>query len=97
MRHDPHCPACKGKGERDSGGVHPWGQPIMVPCDCYECEDCIGMKEYGCFCMANGADRPGGAFDDMNAEEDAARMTDEFDAKADLPKIIGYAKTGPVK
>lgn len=26
----------------------------------YECEDCIGMKEHGCFCMAMGAHQPGG-------------------------------------
>jgi hypothetical protein len=26
----------------------------------YECEDCIGMKHYGCYCQAMGAARPGG-------------------------------------
>lgn len=33
-KHDPNCPDCKGSGERDSGGVHPWGAPAMIPCDC---------------------------------------------------------------
>lgn len=28
------CPDCNGTGERDSGGVHPWGEPAMLPCDC---------------------------------------------------------------
>lgn len=28
------CPECQGTGVRDSGGVHPWGEPISVPCDC---------------------------------------------------------------
>ena len=28
------CPECLGTGVRDSGGVHPWGEPITVPCDC---------------------------------------------------------------
>jgi len=28
------CPECLGTGVRDSGGVHPWGEPISVPCDC---------------------------------------------------------------
>lgn len=29
--------------------------------DDYECEDCLGMgPAHGCYCMANGAVRPGG-------------------------------------
>jgi hypothetical protein len=31
---DVRCPDCLGSGARDSGGVTPWGEPIMVPCDC---------------------------------------------------------------
>lgn len=31
---DPMCPDCKGTGERDSSGTHPWGAPAMAPCDC---------------------------------------------------------------
>lgn len=27
----------------------------------YDCENCIGMIEHGCFCKANGARRPGGS------------------------------------
>ena len=34
MINDPNCPECKGTGERDSGGTHPWGEPAMLPCDC---------------------------------------------------------------
>lgn len=26
----------------------------------YDCENCIGMPEYGCYCMAMGASAPGG-------------------------------------
>jgi len=26
----------------------------------YECEDCIGMREHGCYCQAMGAVCPGG-------------------------------------
>lgn len=26
----------------------------------YECEDCIGMKEHGCYCLTMGALQPGG-------------------------------------
>lgn len=70
MRHDPKCPACKGTGHRPTGKWLTADVPEMTPCDCYECQDCIGMKEYGCFCMANGASEPGGAFDEMNAQED---------------------------
>ncbi|MBX5130768.1 hypothetical protein HJB53_30220 [Rhizobium lentis] len=32
--YDPNCLECKGTGERDSGGTHPWGAPAMLPCDC---------------------------------------------------------------
>jgi hypothetical protein len=28
------CPECKGTGMADSGGVHPWGEPAMIPCGC---------------------------------------------------------------
>lgn len=28
------CPYCHGTGERDSGGVYPWGEGIFVPCEC---------------------------------------------------------------
>jgi hypothetical protein len=26
----------------------------------YECENCIGMREHGCYCKAMGARQPGG-------------------------------------
>jgi hypothetical protein len=26
----------------------------------FECEDCIGMAEHGCYCAAMGAEQPGG-------------------------------------
>jgi hypothetical protein len=28
------CPKCNGTGMADSGGTHPWGEPISIPCDC---------------------------------------------------------------
>jgi hypothetical protein len=28
------CPECKGTGMADSGGVHPWGEPALIPCGC---------------------------------------------------------------
>lgn len=31
---DPHCQKCKGSGEMDSGGQLPWGEWVMVRCDC---------------------------------------------------------------
>lgn len=27
------CPECHGTGKRDSGGTHPWGEAVMVPCE----------------------------------------------------------------
>ncbi|EPC1069808.1 DUF551 domain-containing protein [Enterobacter hormaechei] len=31
---NPFCPKCGGTGLADSGGTHPWGEPISIPCDC---------------------------------------------------------------
>lgn len=28
------CQKCGGTGMTDSGGVQPWGEPILIPCDC---------------------------------------------------------------
>lgn len=28
------CVDCGGTGLRDLGGFHPWGEPVMVECDC---------------------------------------------------------------
>lgn len=28
------CFKCKGTGEAESGGVQPWGEQILVKCDC---------------------------------------------------------------
>lgn len=62
MKPNPNCPDCQGTGSRDSGGVHPWGEAAMVPCDCSQplvlhsiCEDrCqygidVGMPEASCY------------------------------------------------
>ncbi|MGV4048786.1 hypothetical protein ACV8TN_00695 [Citrobacter freundii] len=29
------CPKCKDTGMADSGGVQPWGEPILIECDCH--------------------------------------------------------------
>ena len=34
----PQCPECNDAGERDSGGAHPWGEPIYLACDCNDAE-----------------------------------------------------------
>jgi hypothetical protein len=36
------CPECNDTGERDSGGTHPWGEPIYLACDCKDAE--IGRR-----------------------------------------------------
>lgn len=30
------CQKCNGTGMADSGGVQPWGEPILIECDCAE-------------------------------------------------------------
>lgn len=34
----PPCLKCGDSGEADSGGVHPWGEGINIPCDCTQVE-----------------------------------------------------------
>ena len=34
LGYDPDCPECKGTGQLDSGGTYPWGERIMLACDC---------------------------------------------------------------
>ena len=36
------CLDCNDTGERDSGGTHPWGEPVYLPCDCKDAE--IGRR-----------------------------------------------------
>jgi hypothetical protein len=36
------CPECGDTGQRDSGGVHHWGEPVLLPCDCKDAE--IGRR-----------------------------------------------------
>ena len=32
---EPVCPKCGGTGMADSGGFQPWGEPILIECDCH--------------------------------------------------------------
>ena len=32
------CLECSDTGQRDSGGIHPWGEPVLMPCDCKDAE-----------------------------------------------------------
>ena len=34
LDYEPVCHICNGTGERDSGGTHPWGWAINIPCEC---------------------------------------------------------------
>lgn len=50
------CPACNGEC-----AVEVETQPVeMEDIEDYECENCIGMIEHGCYCKAVGAVGPGG-------------------------------------
>lgn len=54
--HGP-CPWCEG-----TGGEIIETQPVELEdiSPDYECENCIGMIEHGCYCKAMGAVAPGG-------------------------------------
>lgn len=39
------CKKCGGTGDADSGGIHPWGEAAMVPCDCAHTEGAQGERE----------------------------------------------------
>jgi hypothetical protein len=47
------CPKCNDTGLADSGGTLPWGDPILISCDCKTCDACRGS---GCeqVYMGNG-------------------------------------------
>jgi hypothetical protein len=55
------CPHCEG-----TGGEIIETQPIELAD--YECQDCIGMIEHGCYCKAVGAVAPGGPIADPHEE-----------------------------
>lgn len=38
------CKKCGGTGDADSGGIHPWGEAAMVPCDCAHTERARGKR-----------------------------------------------------
>ncbi|QIE84729.1 hypothetical protein [Pseudomonas nitroreducens] len=38
------CKKCGGTGDADSGGIHPWGEAAMVPCDCAHTERAQGKR-----------------------------------------------------
>lgn len=39
------CPKCNGTGMAGSGGVHPWGEPILIECDCVTEEAMTDMRK----------------------------------------------------
>lgn len=39
------CPKCNGTKLADSGGVHPWGEPILIECDCIIEEAMTDMRK----------------------------------------------------
>lgn len=47
------CPECNGECV-----VEVADEPVTL--EDYECENCIGMPEHGCYCKAHGAVGPGG-------------------------------------
>lgn len=44
---NPFCPKCGGTGLADSGGTHPWGEPIYIECDCRSLPPApVSMKDH---------------------------------------------------
>lgn len=39
------CPKCNGTKMADSGGVNPWGEPILIECDCIIEEAMTDMRK----------------------------------------------------
>lgn len=44
LRAHTACIKCGGSGLTDSGGVHPWGESIDVPCDCTYPDPVVKVK-----------------------------------------------------
>lgn len=52
------CPKCDGTGGADSGGIHPWGAPATIPCDCQQpAAVAQGVEEGVCDYGANPENR----------------------------------------
>lgn len=45
---ESQCQKCAGTGMEDSGGNQPWGEPILIECDCqFEQQESDGWIEWG--------------------------------------------------
>ncbi|MBV6326337.1 hypothetical protein KUT65_02195 [Pseudomonas aeruginosa] len=69
----PKCVKCGGTGEADSGGVHPWGEPVLIPCDC-ETEQADAERPELWAVHAQGPDELYAAFSREDAEKHAAEL-----------------------
>lgn len=54
------CPTCGGECVVEVETQPVDMEDIDAPLPDYECENCIGMIEHGCYCKAMGAAGPGG-------------------------------------
>ncbi len=69
----PKCVKCGGTGEADSGGVHPWGEPVLIPCDCETEQEEAERPELWAV-HAQGPDELYAAFTREYAEKHAAEL-----------------------
>lgn len=58
MNSGAHVPVASGSAADSL--LPPSKSPAALSVPIYECENCIGMIEYGCYCQAMGAVAPGG-------------------------------------
>lgn len=80
-------PKCNDTGMADSGGVQPWGEPILIECDCRAAMLQVGNSPVVPDCWIPVSER-------MPEGSEEVLCTKEFDGPGDWRKKVGYWLAG---
>lgn len=81
---DTVCQKCNGTGEMDSGGTQPWGEQILIECDCQ-----IEQQERGEWIEWKGGECPVGSYSKVETRLRCGLYSD-----ADEARLIYWNHTG---
>lgn len=95
------CERCNGSGFEDSGGVQPWGEPILVECECrlmernmddrYEIADQNGMsREFSDWFFDNKKDGCGNVWFLMMAAMWEGWKESRAAVEIELPEVCAW-------
>jgi hypothetical protein len=96
---EPVCRMCNGTGEMDSGGTHPWGWAINIPCECTappaaQPEPVQGPLSFNC---SAGCGACGVKLQDFVTHQTQAQEGDEWVVVATEPQIVSTCCGSPVE